>query len=157
MEMRVCVTNIPVGRLVGKTFAGSHWCTAGSPVVTRKNDISLCIISVITLCVCDCVCVCECEGESVCVCARARVSGADKGISSEVFQNCPDLRCLYLLGYFWAHFFFWLGLVVLPLKVTAIPAQGVVRRENEQDLPQGILSLSIAGNAYLTPSSVLQT
>ena len=37
--------------------------------------------------------------------------------------------------------------MALPLKVTAIPAQGVVRRENEQDLPQGILSLSIAGNA----------
>ena len=44
-------------------------------------------------------------------------------------------------------FFFSLGLVALPLKVTAIPAQGVVRRENEQDLPQGILSPSIAGNA----------
>ena len=71
MEMRACVTNIPVGRLVGKTFAGSHGCTAGSPVVTRKNDISLCIISVIALCVCDCVCVCECERESVCVCVRA--------------------------------------------------------------------------------------
>ena len=83
----------------------------------------------------------------MCVCARARVSGADKVISSKVFQNCPDLRCFYSLGYFWAHFFFSLGLVALPLKVTAIPAQGVVRRENEQDLPQGILSPSIAGNA----------
>lgn len=30
--------------------------------------------------------------------------------------------------------------MALPVKVTAIPAQGVVRRENEQDLPQGILS-----------------
>lgn len=56
MEIRVCVTNTPAGRLVGKTFAaGSHWCTAGSPIVTRKNDISLCIISLITLCVCMCV------------------------------------------------------------------------------------------------------
>ena len=69
------------------------------------------------------VCVC------VCVCARARMSGGDKVISSEVFQNCPDLRCLYFLGYFWAHVF-WLGPVALLLKVTAIPAQGVVRREN---------------------------
>ena len=61
--------------------------------------------------------------------ARARMSGGDKVISSEVFQNCPDLRCLYFLGYFWAHVF-WLGPVALLLKVTAIPAQGVVRREN---------------------------
>ena len=103
MEMRVCVTNTPAGRLVGKAFAaGSRWCTAGYPIVTRKNDISLCIISLITLCVCVCVCVCVgvCECVSVCVCvcvcvrarARAHVSGADKVISSEVFQNCPDLR-----------------------------------------------------------------
>ena len=84
------------------------------------------------------------------------MSGGDKVISSEVFQNCPDLRCLYFLGYFWAHVF-WLGPVALLLKVTAIPAQGVVRRENEPDLPRGILSPSIAGNACLTPSSVLQT
>ena len=92
----------------------------------------------------------------VCVCVSARMSGGDKVISSEVFQNCPDLRCLYFLGYFWAHVF-WLGPVALLLKVTAIPAQGVVRRENEQDLPRGILSPSIAGNACLTPSSVFQT
>lgn len=37
-------------------------------------------------------------------------------------------------------FFGWVGPMAQPLKVTAIPAQGVVRRENEQDLPQGILS-----------------
>ena len=130
MEMRVRYKYFSRETL-GKTFVGSHWCTAGYPIVTRKNDISLCIISLITLSVCECVCVCECERESVCVCVRvhARMSGGDKVISSEVFQNCPDLRCLYFLGYFWAHVF-WLGPVALLLKVTAIPAQGVVRREN---------------------------
>ena len=76
MEMRVRYKYFSRETL-GKTVGGSHGCTAGYPIVTRKNDISLCIISLITLSVCECVCVCECERESVrvcmCVCARAHV------------------------------------------------------------------------------------
>lgn len=77
-----------------KGYAGSYGCPVGSPIVTRKDDISLCLISLMTVC----VCVCACTLAHARACRMCACLAADKVISFEVVQDCPDLRYLGLIG-----------------------------------------------------------